>query len=413
MTYIIDCPLENLVKKFGEKKAADVWKSVQEAIKMIELVSAQENIQCDFERCPLRILPAKKEDLSILEKESKLANKLGFETRIEENVFIAENNAKFHPLKYIYGLAEKAKNLGVQIYENSAVESFDGKNPVIVKTGQGQVQAEYLIVATHNPIQRIFEAQTRIEPWQTYVISGQITAGGPPDGLYIDTLTPYNYLRIDNRPEGKIFLFGGQDHRTGLKPAGDPYENLKIKLKDFSPGADFKIGKQWSGQIINSNDCLPFMGSLFFSKNYLIATGFAGDGITFGSLSAIINTSIINGAPNIYANLYSTARLKNLKDIIKNQLEIVKHMVTTQKQPVEELAPGTGKVLDENGQKVAVYKSETGETKKISAKCTHLGCIVDWNDKEKTWDCPCHGSRFDKDGSVINGPATSPLKKIS
>jgi glycine/D-amino acid oxidase-like deaminating enzyme/nitrite reductase/ring-hydroxylating ferredoxin subunit len=424
ITYDIDVDLPEIAKKFGKDGAKKIWQSAKSAVDKIESIIRAENIDCEFKRCPLHILPAEPSDLNELEKESGLALEFGFKTGIEEKdiglfskkYLFAEENAKFHPLKYIYALSQKAKELGAEIFENTEVVSYKKEGDVfLIKTAENDIRSDFVVLATHNPISLVAEAQARLTPFQTYIINGELE-GGPGDGLYIDTQNPYNYLRIDEKEGKKYFLFGGADHLTGKPPLSDPYGQLEINLAKFIPDAKFEIQKKWSGQVIESSDKIPFIGQTF-EKNCLIGTGFAGDGMVFGTLSAMINFAIINGRDFEIAKIYSPKRIKSVLKTIKRQAEIARDyigkIIFTPKdgEEIDQIMPDSGKVIKQNGEEIAVYKGKNGEIKKYSAKCTHLGCIVEWNGIEKTWDCPCHGSRFKKDGTVQNGPALKPLDK--
>jgi glycine/D-amino acid oxidase-like deaminating enzyme/nitrite reductase/ring-hydroxylating ferredoxin subunit len=422
LNYSIDADLYELKKTFDAKKAALVWQSEQAAIDLIEKIVRQEKIDCEFTRCPLYYYAADKEGEKILKKEFKTIQKLGFETKKQSGILRSslalklENNAKFHPLKYLYTLADRCKKMGVTIYQNTeALDYKHGDNPHVV-TKNGLIYANHIVLATHNANNLAFDIHTRIMPYNTYVIAGTCKQGLITEGLYIDTLDPYHYLRIDSLNKNTDrFILGGEDHKTGKSKDTRQHERLEKYLKHILKHENYTITHQWSGQVISSIDGLPFIGpSIITPSDTLTATAYGGDGMTFGTLAALLNTDYILSHTNETQKLYSIKRFKGLGNFLKQNAEMVSGLVVDRlkkktKTNSAQLTNDSGLVLDEKGKKIAVYKDLKGKVKKMSAVCTHLGCIIDWNTQDKTWDCPCHGSRFNKDGTVMVGPAKKPL----
>jgi glycine/D-amino acid oxidase-like deaminating enzyme/nitrite reductase/ring-hydroxylating ferredoxin subunit len=422
LNYPVDADLSELTEMLGDKKAKMVWQSLQASIALIENIITTEKIDCEFVRTPLHYYAADAEGEKFLKDEYTIIKKLGFPVTTE-NVLSAfslnlENNAKFHPLKYLYALAEICKKLGVQIYDHTEAIAYEHGREPHVKTKQGNIFAQSIVLATHNPNNWAIDIHTRILPYNTYVIAGTCKPGIIPEGLYIDTAEPYHYLRIDKNGDTDRFILGGEDHETGKTSEGDPHVALENYLQKFIPNKDYTVTNQWSGQVINSIDGLPFIGpSIVTPSDTLTATGYGGDGITFGTLAALLNTDYILGHKNETQKLYTIKRFKAIKEFAKQNAKMVKELITGRtkkptKSKLTELASDTGMVIDEGRKKVAVYKDSAGNIKKMSAVCTHLGCIVDWNNQDKSWDCPCHGSRFNKDGSVLRGPANKPLPEF-
>lgn len=421
LTYPADQDLQKLKKKFGDKKAAMVWNSLRLAIKKINEIVEEENIDCDFTFCPLYMYPAEESHLRFLKKEYDLSKKYGFPVswiKRDQGVWptelmCIEENARFHPLKYIDALAKHAEEYGARIFEHSEVKKFKGKNPIQVYTSEGSVLAREIILATHTPNNAAADIHLRLESQQTYVISGTFPKGEIQEGLYIDTNDPYFYLRVESEANKARFLLGGCDHETGRPPKQNPFEQLEQYLRDIAPHVHYKITHRWSGEIHESIDGLPYIGKSLIARKQWIATGFAGDGMTFGTLSAVLLFNELLKLPNPYAKLYSPLRLHspigllkriwaNLRGFLKERLDFKNEMVSIPCQ--------SGKVVHYQGKNLAIYRDKNGKYHRMSAVCTHLKCIVAWNEFEKTWDCPCHGSRFTKLGKVKSGPAKTNLK---
>lgn len=423
LTYATDADLTELVHNFGDEKAKMVWGSLEGAIDLIEMIVREEKIDCEFKRVKLKYFSANPADDSFLHNEFKVMKALGFPASLEEGIFNSnicvsiENNAKFHPLKYLYSLADRIVKMGGLIYDRSEVINYEHE-PARVVTNNGSVKASHIIIATHNPDNWAFDVHTRIIPYQTYVIGGTLKRGAVEEGLYIDSEDPYHYFRVDQTENNYRFLLGGEDHKTGEDTAPtDHYKELEKYLLQIIPRDTYTITNRWDGQVICTVDGLPFIGnSIVTPADTLSATGYAGDGMTFGTLAAIINTDLILGNHNMFDEIFKLQRFKGLKNILEQNINFVKEFVEGRKKSdvqikVGDISPGSGAVIDEGNSKVAVYKNEKGEVKKMSAVCTHLGCVVRWNDTGKSWDCPCHGSRFNKDGTVMRGPAKKPLKR--
>lgn len=426
LNYVSDAGLTELVNRFGEEKARDVWKSMQAAIDKIEEIVKTEKIECEFMRCPFFYYAAAPRDKGKLIEEYELIKKLGFEVKLREDfkepygsALEFPNNAKFHPLRYLYSLAQIIVKNGGEIFEDTEVVSYEHLPEPKVKTDAGVVKAKQIIIATHNPNNWAFEVHTRIMPMQTYIMAGECDPNVLEEGTYADTLDPYHYFRLDRIGAKGRFLFGGEDHETGSGPEEDVHAQLENYLHQFLPKGSFKITHRWSGQVIETVDGLPFIGESMLAPSHLLAgTGYAGDGYPFGTLSAMIMTDLVEGKENDWGKLYSTKRFRGVGTFFKLNAKYIKEMIAGRfrgkdaETALKELQPGSGVVVKENGKSVAAYKDEKGNIQKVSAVCTHLGCIVNWNDEAKTWDCPCHGSRFEKDGKVSRGPARKPLKKF-
>lgn len=421
LTEVFDFYLYEIKRRFGKKIAKKTWEAGRLAIDEIERISRDEKIECEFKRVPVYIYAADKKDFETLKKEYELASELGLlHVHISDKNDLPFKNAgymkvekqgKFHPRKFLIPLAKKAQESGAQIFEETKVLKTIGKNPTKVVTARGTVSAKHVVVCTNSPHQDDIEVTVRVVPYQTYVLEMEIPKGKIEEAIYWDTLDPYQYFRID----GDRMILGGMDHQTG-KQKGDAYAALEKYFKETFHGLDYKIINRWSGQVIESMDYLPFMGRSFLNKNRYLATGFAGNGMTMGIISAMVNADQILGRKNKYAEIFGTDRIKAVFKIMGRGLEYAYHFVKDRlvkgKTSFAGIKKDSGEVCDLNGEKVAVYKDENGNVIKLSAVCTHLKCIVNWNDSDKTWDCPCHGSRFQKTGEVLAGPAREPLLQI-
>jgi Rieske Fe-S protein len=334
------------------------------------------------------------------------------------------DQALFHPLKYIAGLARAIPGNGCHIFERSAVDEVVDE-PLSVKCGPHTIKCDYIIIATHTPLMgktdvvRATLLQSKLALYSSYVIGGQLPAGEIPSGLYWDTADPYHYLRVEpRRGFGDDYaVFGGEDHKTGqVDDTRQCYAALETTARNVFPS--FQLTDRWSGQVIETNDGLPYIGET--SERQFAATGYAGNGMTFGTLAAMMARDAAVGRTNPWKDLLSVGRTKlqgGTWDYIKENKDYLYYVVrdrfaATQGASLRVLKRGEGKILNVEGKRAAVYRDERGTIMMRSAICTHMGCEVKWNNAESTWDCPCHGSRFRADGSVLAGPAESPLPEL-
>ena len=259
--------------------------------------------------------------------------------------------------------------------------------------------------------------QTKLALYTSYVVAGRMPRGKVPDALFWDTKDPYDYLRVQPRGNHDFVIFGGEDHKTGqVKETTDCYERLEGKLKSLLP--DIEVTHRWCGQVIETPDGLPYIGGR--GDRQYIATGFSGNGMTFGTVAAMIASDAILGRKNPWTELFDPSRSAIRRgpwQYLKENSDYPYYLIRdrfagAEARSLRAVKRGHGKVIERNGQKVAAYRDEAGRVFLRSATCTHMGCLVGWNETERTWDCPCHGSRFRPDGNVISGPAESPLAKV-
>lgn len=422
-----------LERLHGEEGARLAAESHTEAINRIEEIVQTEDIECEFERLDGYLFVPPKESRKILDDELEAVHKAGL-TEVEKVERVPwdsfdtgpalrfPHQAQFHPLKYLTGLARAIQERGGRIYTGThASEIEGGKRARIETTGGGVVDAGSVVVATNTPVNDLIAIHTKQAPYQTYVIGARIPLGSVTRGLYWDTPDPYHYIRIETVGKGKdaydVLIIGGEDHKTGQEDdAKKRFGALERWAKHRFPMIE-GIEYRWSGEVMEPIDGLAFIGhNPMDSKNVFIATGDSGNGMTHGTIAGILITDLILGRENPWEKIYEPSRitLRALTEFAKENLNVAAQytdLVTAgDVDTVEEIKPGCGAVISRGLSKVAVYRDSDGETHEMSAVCRHLGCIVNWNTLENTWDCPCHGSRYDATGHVFQGPANSDLE---
>lgn len=417
ITYVVDTSLSKIVEKLGEENAKSVWEAGKTGLTEIERIISQEKIECDFLQCNAYVCALNKDDANILKREASLAQKFGFDVSFKNDGNLSFKNsgyleihkqAKFHPLKFLYQLTEKAKEAGVKIFENTEALKVVGSNPIQVECESGFVEAEFAVIDTYNPTISNTIKPGKLISYQSYVTSFLINKDLLEEAIYWDTGKPYSYFRLDKFKKFDRLILGGRDHLTGQDPnPGKHFDELEKYFKKTFINTEYKVEDSWNGEILESLDGIPYIGQSPQKPSILLSTSFSGNGMTYAALSAVLNRDIIINRTNKYKALFNPERIGNIGEITKRE-----SFSQTPEFNDEETSLNSGKVVEINNEKIAIYKDEAGNTHKLSPICTHLGCTVGWNDKEKTWDCPCHGSRYTKDGSVLNGPAKKPLKKL-
>ena len=433
LTMVTDARLSKLARQFGKTHAQAVWDAGLAAIAEIESIGRDEQIDCGFERVegylhvPIHLDESKEPDE--LRTEVTLAGELGFDATFEDEVVFLnkpgirfEHQARFHPRKYLSGLVKAIKSHGGEIYEHSVADEF-ATDPLGVKSNGHWVRARDIVIATHNPLVGVTGMasatlfQTKLALYTSYVVGGRAPTGTVPDALFWDTDDPYHYLRVDPHRDHDFIIFGGKDHKTGqVSDTSARYKELERLLTSIVP--EISLTHRWSGQVIETPDGLPYIGQMI--DHQYTATGFSGNGMTFGTLSAIIISDILCGRRNPWSELFDPERLaikRGLWDYVKENADYPYYLIRdrfagTKGRSLRSVKRRQGEVVAHEGQTVAAYRDERGELTLRSAICTHMGCLVGWNDAEQTWDCPCHGSRFTPRGDVISGPAESPLSPI-
>jgi Rieske Fe-S protein len=330
--------------------------------------------------------------------------------------------ARFHPRKYLAGVARAISDRGGMIFEHTSAEEFSDA-PLSLKANGHTIKCGYVVVATHTPVvgnagmigATLF--QTKLALYTSYVVGGRIEKGRLPDALFWDTAAPYHYLRIEPHRDHDVVIFGGEDHKTGqVDKTSACFERLERTMRAVADKVE--ITHRWSGQVIETPDGLPYIGET--ADRQFAGTGFSGNGMTFGTLTAMMATDRLLGVMNPWTDLFDPSRKKIVGgawNYVTENKDYPYYLVRdrfagAEGRSLREVPRGSGRVLSLDGKHVAVYRDADGSRTKRSAICTHMGCTVSWNDAERTWDCPCHGSRFKLDGSVISGPAESPLKRI-
>jgi glycine/D-amino acid oxidase-like deaminating enzyme/nitrite reductase/ring-hydroxylating ferredoxin subunit len=425
----LDDRFYRLEQLHGADRARLAWQSHAAAIDKIEAVVRMHQIECDFGRLPGYLFPSRDESPDIIDREFEACKRIGVEgveklerTPLGDGPCLKfDNQGQFHVLKYLSGIAVATVRQGGRIFERSHVEDWDIQERVkVMVAGGGTVTASDLIVATNAPIASRVKIPLRQFPYRTYVVALRLRRGELPRGLYWDTADPYHYLRFVPAEEGDggLLLVGGEDHKTGQpgKENGDErYARLEAWARERVPQAG-DVQFRWSGQILEPADGLAFIGK--YSDHVYIATGDSGQGMTHGTIAGMVLRDLLIGRDNPWATLYDPSRstLRGFGEIASENLNVLpkygQWMTGGDVKGPREIPLGEGRVVRRGLKKLAIYRDEKGALHTLSAVCPHLGCIVAWNETEKTWDCPCHGSRFGGEGQVLNGPANSGLEEI-
>jgi glycine/D-amino acid oxidase-like deaminating enzyme/nitrite reductase/ring-hydroxylating ferredoxin subunit len=415
----------------GEKGARLAAGSHTAAIDRIEAIVKEEKIDCDFERLDGYLFVPPGDAQKILDDELEAAHRAGLTDveKVERSPLDSfdtgpalrfPRQGQFHHLKYLTGLAAAFKRDGGRIFTGTHASDFKGGSPARIETGGGAVvTAGALVVATNTPVNDLIAIHTKQAPYMTYVIGARVPRGSVAKALYWDTPDPYHYVRLQKmNDESEILIAGGEDHKTGQQDdANRRYSILERWAEKRFPMIE-EIEFRWSGQVMETVDYLAFIGrNPMDAENVFIATGDSGQGMTHGTIAGILLTDLILGRDNEWATLYDPSRktLRAAKDFLRENLNVAAqftdYVTPGEVDSADEIESGEGAVVRSGLSKMAVYKDESGGVHERSAVCRHLGCIVAWNSNEKTWDCPCHGSRYDASGRVITGPANSDLAR--
>jgi glycine/D-amino acid oxidase-like deaminating enzyme/nitrite reductase/ring-hydroxylating ferredoxin subunit len=435
-----------LEKLHGERGARLAAASHTAAVDRIEIIVNEEQIDCDFARLDGYLFVPPGDDPAQLDEELRAAHRAGL-TGVErvERAPVASfdtgaalrfpRQAQFHILKYLRGLAEAVRRGGGEIYTGTHATKIEGDGAEArVETANGAtVTAGAVVVATNSPVNDMVAIHTKQAAYRTFVVGARVPRGSVPQLLLWDTPDPYHYLRVQRgvgageagggigagevgQGGHDVLIVGGEDHKTGqADDAEERFRRLEAWTRERFPQVE-SFEFRWSGQVMEPVDGLAFIGRNPLDKeNVYIATGDSGNGMTHGTIAGMLITDLIAGRENEWAELYDPSRktLRAIKDFAEENLNVAAQytdlLTPGEISDVSEIKAGDGAVIRRGLTKVACYRDDAGTLHERSAICTHLGCVVQFNSTEKTWDCPCHGSRFQTDGHVVNGPAISAL----
>jgi glycine/D-amino acid oxidase-like deaminating enzyme/nitrite reductase/ring-hydroxylating ferredoxin subunit len=429
VTCVTDTRLRELVETFGKEHARAAWEAGWAALEQIQTTVREEQIDCEFVRVPAYLHAPKsnvsKAEIDALREDAALASELGFDAVFMDQIPLMNapgvrfaNQAKFHPRKYLAALARRVDGDGSFIFEKTEAHEFRARPFRVIANGC-PIHCDQVVIATHSPLQgrqNVIGAtllQSKLALYSTYAVGARIGKGSAPEASFWDTADPYNYLRIDSRADSDYAILGGSDHKTGQESDTEQsYAAIEEQIRALFPGAE--LMHRWSGQVIETPDGLPYIGEV--ASKQFIATGFAGNGMTFGTLAGIMARDLASGVKNPWRELFDPHR-KKLRGVVDYLIEnkdypfylVRDRLAGGEESDLAQLQPGDGKIVRLGKEKVAAYRELDGTVKKLSPVCPHLGCIVHWNGAEKTWDCPCHGSRFAPNGERLGGPAEDPL----
>ncbi|MFO0842668.1 MAG: FAD-dependent oxidoreductase [Gemmataceae bacterium] len=426
---VLDDRFQEVERIHGELKLRLAVQSHAAAIDQIEALVKREQIDCDFRRVDGYLFLGPGDRPELLEREADCAGRVGLSFAWVPRAPLPgfdtgrclrfPGQGQFHPLKYLRGLREAYLRMGGRLFCGARVEKVEGDTPCRVRTRGGpSVSADAVVVATNTPINDVVSLHTKQAPYMTYAVGLAVPAGSVPAALYWDTLDPYHYVRVQPIDQDTdLLIVGGEDHKTGQ--SDDPlacWERVEGWARErLSPLREVRY--RWSGQVMETIDGLAFLGpDPGGDENVYIATGDSGMGMTHGTIAGMLLRDLILERPNPWAAVYEPSRkpLKAAGDYARENLNVAGQYLDWvtggDVSSADDVAPGQGAVVRRGLKKVAVYRDESGRVGECSAVCTHLGCIVNWNAAEKTWDCPCHGSRFSKEGHVLHGPAVADLE---
>lgn len=422
-----------LINSFSLEEAKQYLKANQEGINLIKNIIKENNIDCDYKEQTALVYTTNPNEIDQLKKELEAYEKLhinGFFTNEAplpfkiEGALGVKNQGQFNPLKYLYRLVDILKNnQNVEIYEEVRALSIERNQDennyeYVIKTDCGNIYAKKIVVASHYPFDNDFGLYfLRLYQEKSYVLA-LTTEEEPFEGMYININDPVYSLKYHFSDEGNVLLLGGGKHKVGAKDnEEDSYKELEQFLKDHYK--NYQIINKWSTQDCMTYDHIPYIGKYSNNiENIYVATGFKKWGMSHSGAAAKIISNRILGIKDDYSEVFNPSRitpLQSAKEFASSVGNIVTGFAKRIKPTFEELFDvneGEGKIVDYNGRKVGVYKDDKGDYFCINPVCRHLKCALSFNEAEKTWDCQCHGSRYDIKGNILEGPTVLPLEKI-
>jgi glycine/D-amino acid oxidase-like deaminating enzyme/nitrite reductase/ring-hydroxylating ferredoxin subunit len=411
---------KTLISKFGEERTQLYAEAQEVAIREIERLIREYQINCDFETKAAFVYTCKEDLVSELEKELQVAKNLGLPASLVEEIGLPfqvraalrfDGQAQFHPTKYVTSLADTVPGEGCHVFEDSRVVNWE---PTRIETDLGSINARHVVMATHLPLGQVGFYYAEVHPHAEPVIAAPI--GRTADGMYLSVEQPVHSFRTHTRGDKVVGIATGPSFKPGdTDKERESFQEIERWLTEtFDAGP---ITYRWVNEDYGSMDSMPFVGwSSSGDDHYLVATGFGAWGISNGTAAGIILADLAAGAENTWVKAFDATRIKPIaggQKFLTENLGVASHLIggylSRYPKSFDALAPGEASILKIDGKNLAVFRDEEGKIHAVSAVCSHMGCLVGWNENDRTWDCPCHGSRFELDGNVLHGPATRPL----
>ena len=424
---ILETPYYQVDNDFGQDSARLIYTAASEAISLIHNLSSRHNIDCEFEYKQGYIIAQNEEEEKELRKITDSAKKAGVDISMTGNIDVPiphtaasvfQHQAQFNIGKYLVGLARAFERLGGVIRHNCMVNDVIPDEYFSAATSTGTLMARRVVYATHIP-PGINLLHFRCAPYRSYACAFTVTDNKYPPGLVYDMEDPYHYIRTQKIGGKEYIIAGGYDHKTGHNDNTEQsFRELEAYVRHhFSVD---QVAYKWSSQYYSSADGLPYIGLLPGHEDIYTGTGFMGNGMIYGTISGKIISDLITGIESPYADLFRPSRIKPIAgfaEFVKENADVVSKFISMrfsyeQVSSLVELAPGDAILADWEGNKVALHKDEHGKIFAVDPVCPHAGCLVAWNNAEKTWDCPCHGGRYAADGCWLTGPAKKGLQSL-
>jgi hypothetical protein len=425
---LMDTPYSTLAKRFGADKARLVADAAKDALSLIGANIGEHFIECGFRSSRACLFSKDEAQSRELDELAEACKEAGLSCNYRNSLEIpfhfdkalnVEGQAKFHPTRYVFGLARAFEAAGGAIFEHCAVPAVENRNHLSFETPLGSFRCSWLIYTTHIP-PGVNLFNLRCAPYRTYAMAFLTGGAKYPEDLYYDMEDPYHYYRAQ-QIGGKTYLIaGGEDHKTGhCENTRTPFLRLEAHIRSH-----FKVEEithAWSSQYFEPTDGLPYIGHMAGKPgNILVATGYGGNGMTYSSVAALVLTRLITGKTGKYDLVFDPNRVSlaaGFSNFVRENADVGKEwlsrLLPTEKLPeFADLAPGEGRIAKYEEHLLALYKDEQGKLYLLHAVCPHMHCTVTWNAAERSWDCPCHGARYDVEGNVLTGPAECGLKKI-
>ena len=413
-----------LEKSYSEHVARCMANAMREGLETIESIVEELDIACDFERVPGYHFCDVGQDRSAVDSEFSAAKRAGLDVSYTSSVplpfpvtlaYRVENQAQFHPLKYLYALAKAVHGDGSAVFEHSRVTAIDDGEPCAVRTDAGTIVVDDVIMATHTPL-GFSLIQAEVPPFRSFVTAFRVLAP-LASGLFWDEADPYHYIRSYTSDAGSFLVVGGYDFKTAHGDEEKSFAALAAYAKEKFDAHDLIF--KWAGQFYDPIDHLPYIGLKPGTRHSYLATGFSGDGLSLGAFSAKLISQEIAERPSVYRDIFQPSRFPthNISGFLQENADVARCFIGDRVEALtrsnkDELEDGEGRVIMQGMSSIAEYRNEAGELRRFSAVCPHMKCLVRWNQVEKSFDCPCHGSRFDTHGNLLEGPALSGLEAI-